>query len=42
MKSRAGTSCSRDRMTTLKSETLRRVGPIKEEWMREWMKQWAF
>jgi hypothetical protein len=29
-------------VTTLKSETLRRVGPIREEWMREWMKQWAF
>ena len=29
-------------VTTLKSETLRRVGPIREEWMREWMKQWDF
>jgi hypothetical protein len=29
-------------VTGLRSETLRKVGPIREEWMREWMKQWAF
>jgi hypothetical protein len=29
-------------ITQTKSETLRALGPVKEDWMSQWMSQWAF
>jgi hypothetical protein len=28
--------------TQLRSETLRTLGPVTEDWMRQWMRQWKF
>ncbi|KAH8881459.1 acetyl-CoA synthetase-like protein [Thozetella sp. PMI_491] len=29
-------------MAKMKSETMKALDPVKDDWMRQWMKQWAF
>jgi hypothetical protein len=29
------------KITQVKSDTLRTLGPVKEDWMSQWMKQWG-